>query len=138
VADNNVAPRTNLPVISIIAAVSLVGLAIVALIFVHLDDRTTPVFLSVIGLIVTTVPSLIAAAYAERVSKDVRNGVVEDKVRTATKDALAEHGVVTRDGPFVAASTEALLRLLQETHDRAQDGSPRPKSTDTTEGGKTP
>lgn len=127
---NDIPSRTNLPVVSLLAAVSLIGIAVVALIFVHLDDRTTPVFLSLIGLIVTTVPSLIAAAYAERVSKDVRNGVVEAKTKTAVKEALNEHQVVTRDGPFVAASTEALLRVLA-------DRGVTPTPTDTgTEGGK--
>ena len=73
-----------------------------------------------IGLAVTTVPSLIAAGYAERNAKDIRNGTVTEKVRVGTHQAIMEAGVVTKDAPAVhaamtaqAASTAALTALLQ-------------------------
>lgn len=73
-----------------------------------------------VGLVVTTIPSLIAAGYAERTSRDVRNGTVTEKARQGTRKAIEEAGVVTRDGPVVeaaltsqAASTAALTALLE-------------------------
>jgi uncharacterized membrane protein len=108
--------HVNLPLYSLLTAGFLVALAVIALIFVKADNNTTPVLISIVGLIATTVPSLIAAAYAERTNRDIRNGVVEEKVKSATKEALVEHQVVTRDGPFVGASTQALLDLLAQRH----------------------
>jgi hypothetical protein len=64
-----------------------------------------------VGLIVTTVPSLIAAGFAERASRDIRNGVVKDKVA----DALEETGVaqVARDaGETTPAALKALTMLI--------------------------
>lgn len=75
-----------------------------------------------IGLVVSTIPSLIAAAFSERVARDVRNGTVTEKARKGAHMALAEAGVVTREGPVAraaleanAAHTAALLALLAET-----------------------
>lgn len=73
-----------------------------------------------VGLVVTTIPSLLAAGYAERASRDVRNGTVTEKARQGAHKAISEAGVVTREGPAVqaamtaqAASTAALTALLQ-------------------------
>ncbi len=73
-----------------------------------------------VGLVVTTIPSLLAAGYAERTSRDVRNGTVQEKARQGTRQAIEDAGVVTRDGPAVSAaiaaqsaSTAALTALLQ-------------------------
>lgn len=122
---------TNLPVYSLIAAVVFVGLAVAALVFVPADDvRITQVVL-LVGLVVSTVPSLIASAYSERTSRDVRNGVLVDQVKVGTKQALTEHGVVTRDGPYVHATTQALLDLLSQRHGTEQTADPdRPLTTE--------
>lgn len=112
----NTPVRVNLPLASLVTAVTLVAIAVVALILVKPGAETTPVLISIVGLIVSTVPSLIAAAYSERTSRDIRNGVVEAKMKTAARQALEEHQVLTRDGPFVGASTQALLDLLAQRH----------------------
>lgn len=82
-------PTQNLPVWSLGSAVILVAMAIVGLGIIDLDENSSPIFLMIVGLIVTTVPSLISAAYSERISRDIRNGTVTEKV----KDALDEKGV---------------------------------------------
>lgn len=112
-------PGTNLPVFSLLAAVAFLALGVAALIFV--DASRMPQVLILIGLVASTIPSLIASAYAERTNRDLRNGVVEAKVKSGVKDALVEHQVVTRDGPYVAASTQALLEILQQRHGDSTD-----------------
>lgn len=77
----------NLPVYALAAAVVLVLAALGSLLFVDPESKSTPQLYIVVGLIVTTVPSLIAAAFAERVSRDVRNGTLKGKV----VDALDEY-----------------------------------------------
>lgn len=114
----------NLPIYSLIAAVLFVGLAVVALVFVPQDDQRMTQVVLLIGLVVSTVPSLIAAAFSERVSRDVRNGVAAEQARRGAAAALADHGVVTRDGPYVAATTQALLDLLAQRHGDHQTAGP--------------
>lgn len=68
-----------------------------------------------VGLVVTTIPSLIAAAFAERTSRDVRNGTVTEKARQGTHKALAEAGVTTvaSQAPQTVAALQALTNLLE-------------------------
>lgn len=70
-----------------------------------------------IGLVVTTIPSLIAAAFAERNAKDIRNGTVTEKARQGAHRALAEAGVTTvaSQGPQTAAALQSLEQLLRQT-----------------------
>lgn len=90
----------NTPLYALIAAVLLVALALGTLLLIDSEKSTTPVFLTVIGLIVTTVPSLIAAAFAERASRDIRNGTLRSKVTEALVDAgVAEPAPLPVDGP---------------------------------------
>lgn len=125
VADHTPTNRaTNLPVLSLGAAVLFVALAVLALVFVPKDDQRLTQVVLLVGLVVSTVPSLIASAYSERTSKDMRNGVMVDQVKTGARQALVEHNVVTRDGPYVAATTQALLDILQTRHGASTDTSP--------------
>lgn len=78
-----------MPLWSLGSAVVLVAMCLGFLSFAHLDEASTPIAITVIGLVVTTVPTLIGAAFAERASRDIRNGTVTTKV----KDALEETGV---------------------------------------------
>lgn len=92
-------------VIMVIAAVVLVLFA---------NPATAPSLSVVIGLLVTTVPSLVAAVFSERAAKDIRNGVLTEKVVKGTKQALQEHGVVVRDGPAATAALTALAQILEK------------------------
>lgn len=124
---------TNVPLYSLLTAVALVGLGVLALIFVKPGEATTPQLVIIIGLVATAVPACIGAAFAERTSRDVRNGVLIQQVKTGATQALVEHNVVTRDGPYVAASTQALLDLLGERHGTASgQDAPRTLTTEET------
>jgi hypothetical protein len=93
---------------------------------VFVDASRMPQVVILMGIVASTIPSLIASAYAERTNRDLRNGVVEAKTQIGASRALVEHAVVTRDGPFVAASTQALLDLLAQRHgdQPTADGTP--------------
>lgn len=75
-----------------------------------------------IGVVISTFPSLVAAMFAERASRDIRNSVLRDQVKAGTHDALAEAEVVTRDGPASTLAMESLAELLKEKRDRDNDG----------------
>lgn len=106
----------NTPVWSLVTAVMLVGFAVVTLVFADFDDERTPYIVMVLGLIVTTVPSLISSVFAERASRDIRNGVVVEKTREGATEALHETGVsnVANVNP---AAIEAITRILIERED---------------------
>lgn len=99
----------NTPLYSLTAAVAFMGFAVVMVIFTDPDDKEYVTLL--IGLIVTSIPSLIASAFSERASRDIRNGVVQNKV----EEALENTGVakVARDiERTTPASLDALSMLL--------------------------
>lgn len=56
---------------------------------------------AVIALIAANIPGLIAALYAEKTSRDIRNGTVVEKSREGTVKALADTDVVSHDHPAV-------------------------------------
>ncbi len=63
----------------------VLGLIVFAVVLVFNSNEATQNTLTiVVGLLVTTIPSVIAAGYSERASRDLRNGVVG----TAVTDAL--------------------------------------------------
>jgi hypothetical protein len=107
--------RTNLPVFTLGAAVILVMLAILGFIFIPAGNVVAQE--SLIGLIVTTVPSLIAAAFAERTGRDVRNGVMEQKVKDGATKALQDTGVtdVVNASGRGASSAAAIQALTAST-----------------------
>ena len=90
---------TSLPVATIGAVVILIAIvaaAIVALgISGNANAETTPWIVAVIGIVATTIPGLIAAGFAERAAKDIRNGTVTEKAKIGTVQALVETGVTT-------------------------------------------
>lgn len=103
--------KTNLPLFTLGAAVILIALLILALIFIPARNQLTTDLLvtSVMG----SIPGLIAAAYSERNSRDMRNGVVEQKVKDGATKALKETGVTdvveaSGRGASSAAAVEAL------------------------------
>lgn len=126
-------PGGNFPRAALTAAACLVGLvvALVAILAVSgsLNDKATPLVVSIIGMVAGVVPGLVAATYAERASRDIRNGTVVEKaregavkafhdpqakaqVRQAAVQALEDAQVVTRVGPVVTAEVAALAELV--------------------------
>lgn len=79
----------------------------------------------IIPVLVGLIPGLLAAGYAERTNRDVRNGVVQHKAKEGAKEALAETGVtavVNNSASASIAYTDALnthtaaLKLLVESN----------------------
>ncbi len=106
----------NRPIYSLVAAIILVALVIVALIVVPHERNDQ--LLIVVGLIVSTVPSLLAAGFAERTARDVRNGVVQQKAREGAQQALDDSGVTdvvnaTQRGASTVAAIAALSQLTE-------------------------
>lgn len=100
----------NAPVLSIGAAVLFIIGAVAVVVSGHGDAGGGAL---IVGLVVSTIPSLIAAAFAERVSRDVRNGTVTEKARQGAHKALAEAGVVTNNGAVTNAALQSLEQLLR-------------------------
>lgn len=105
----------NLPLYSLTAVILFVAFGVTGAVVADNDN----VLQLMIGLIITTVPSLIAAAFAERASRDIRNGVVKDKV----KEGLHETGVseMARLNPDDIRRINALLLNLQSEDDKRVD-----------------
>lgn len=74
-----------------IVAASVVALAIAG----KVNAETTPWIVAVMGIVTTTIPSLIAAGFAERAAKDIRNGTVTEKAKIGSVQALLETGVTS-------------------------------------------
>lgn len=111
--DNNVPPRhvkPNAPHVAIIATVVLVLGGLGAALLAE-DERSLQL---IIGLVISTVPALVAAAYAERASRDIRNGTVTQKAREGTTRALRDTGMVeaTSQAMAMAIVAELLRRNL--------------------------
>ena len=77
------------PVYSLIAATVFVALALVGILLIPEGNNLLVVMIT---LIAGTVPSLVAAAFSERASHDIRNGVLKDKVKEAVTEVNGENG----------------------------------------------
>lgn len=122
------APRTALMAAAVLLGLAVTLVAILAMTG-SLNDRSTPLVVAIVSMVVTTVPGLVAATYAERASRDLRNGTVVEKarqgavkafhddqakasMREAAGHALEDRQVVTRVGPVVTAEVAALAELV--------------------------
>lgn len=103
--------QPNLPLYSLVAAVVFVVTGAGLAVFAPENNQNAAML---IALLVSTLPSLVAALFAERSSRDIRNGVMTEKAREGASQAIQEHGVVTRDGPAATASIQALTELLKQ------------------------
>lgn len=82
------AKRANVPVLALIALAVFVIAGVVLALMSNPDNQVSTQGL--MAIIVTSIPSLIGAIYAERVARDVRNGVLQQKVKDGAREALAE------------------------------------------------
>lgn len=108
--------KKGIPLLATVTAIAFLIAATVLILFSKPGEH--PGSMTVIGLIVTTIPSLIAAAFAERASRDIRNGVVEEKAKEGAKQALDEKGVTevveaSQRGATTVLAMQALTRLLE-------------------------
>lgn len=82
--------RDNRPMLAVVAALGMLLVVLALLLFVDFDENTTPIVVTVVLAIATTVPSVLAAAFAERAARDIRNGVLEGKAREGARQAIEE------------------------------------------------
>lgn len=106
-----ISSKTNLPLFTLGAVCVLVALGIIAAIFIPARNQSTVDLL--VTMIIASVPGMIGAAYSERNSRDMRNGVLEQKAKDGATKALQETGVTdTVDasgrGAVAAKAIEAL------------------------------
>lgn len=104
----------RIPLYSLIATAIFVIAAVILLLFAP-EGRET-MFLSVFA---STIPALVAAFAAERASRDIRNGVVEEKARAGATSALRDTGVTevvesTQRGQSSIVAMQALAELLKQ------------------------
>lgn len=109
--------RTNTPLYSFLSLVVFVGAMVALIVTDHASDSGV-----LLAVVVSTLPSLVAAISSERTARDIRNGVVQDKARQGAHEAIAEAEVLTRPGPVVqshlqaqTAQLAALTAMLQAT-----------------------
>lgn len=78
----------HLPLYATVSIVVMVIAATFLLIFAN--PASAPSLVIVVGMIATTIPSLVAAVFSERTNRDLRNGVLKDKVKEGAAEALEE------------------------------------------------
>lgn len=108
--------KKGTPVLAVITVIAFLFTAVVLILFSNPSE--SPETMTVIQLVVMTVPGLIAAAFAERASRDIRNGVIEEKAKEGAKQALDEKGVTevveaSQRGATTVLAMQALTRLLE-------------------------
>jgi uncharacterized membrane protein len=84
------AKKSKVPLYATICIVAMVIAAVVLILFS--DAAQQAPLATILGLFVTCVPALIAAFYSEKMSKDMSNGAVSDKVEQAVTKALEKKG----------------------------------------------
>lgn len=99
----------NAPHLALLSAVVLVVTGIVAALVA--DDKVS--LTALLALIGTTVPSLVAAAFAERASRDIRNGTVVEKARQGAEKALQDTGVEQVAREIDPAALNVLIGMLE-------------------------
>lgn len=107
----------RVPLYALIAAVIFIIAAVVLAVIAPPDSESTVI---VIGLIASTIPSLVAAFASEKTNRDIANGVLTEKARVGTRQALDETGlteIAATSGATQSAALEALTQILQERKD---------------------
>ena len=61
--------------------VGLLAVTVVSISLVNPNTDPTPWIIAIIGIVSATIPGIVAAFFAERVSHDIRGDTLKDKVR---------------------------------------------------------
>ncbi len=81
---------TDIPVVAVGAVVILVGFMTLLILGLgvsgRLDANSTPFLVTLLGLVGSTVPGLLAAGFAERASRDIRDGAVKESLTVALEE----------------------------------------------------
>jgi hypothetical protein len=101
---------------AVVALVAILGAIIVGVSVTEgIDSTSTPILAGLLAVISSTIPSILALIKVEQVHNDIKNGVVQDKVKAGTIQALREENIVTRDGPMSTTALDALAEILKAT-----------------------
>lgn len=73
--------RTSAPIWAFLSIITFVGSAVVLSLTGHDNSILLPVLLS-------QIPSVVAALFSERAARDIRNGVVEEKAHAGASSAM--------------------------------------------------
>lgn len=112
----------KLPLITMVTACVFLICGVILVILSRPEQQ--PSTLIVLGLIVSAVPGLIAASFAERTNRDIRNGTVVEKAREGAVKALQQTGVtnaIEQNVPVTNAALLALAKLIELNTTATQD-----------------
>lgn len=111
----------NVPLFSIIAATVFLSLAVILVIFADPHNIET---VTLIGFILSTIPSILASVFSEKSNKAITNGVVQEKARLGTTQALQETGITSaanQANDSTRLAMEALTELLKQHNQKGGD-----------------
>jgi hypothetical protein len=94
-------------IIGAVAAVTIAGIAF------GLDEKTTPIVVTVLGIAASVLPSVLALIKVDQVHTEVTNGNMERKILAGAEKAIENKEVLTRDGPVVSTQLAAIQHLLE-------------------------
>lgn len=107
------APRNknNLPLYTFILAGLMLIAAVLAIVFApNANDAH-----SLVEFVILSFPGFVAAGFGERNHRDIRNGVVQEKVKQGALDAFKESGVqATVDAAGRGEATNLAMQALAE------------------------
>ena len=122
---------TKIPLYALIATIAFVISAVLLVIFAPPENQGA---ITLIGLFVSTLPSLVAAFASERASRDIRNGVVEYKAKTGALQALDETGVTSAVQEGQTTTATALTALTKILENQSVSNAPLTKEVGTNNG----
>ena len=91
-------PNQSTPIYSLGALTLFLTFATILILTDHADTGSG---LAILTVLIANTPGMIAAIFSERASRDIRNGVVMDKARQGSVEALADTGLVEQSHPEV-------------------------------------
>lgn len=77
---------------AVVTLVTIAAAAIFVLAFADDYNNTAPMVTSLLTVIGTAVPAILALATSERTRKDLHNGVVKDKLKEAVEELHRDEG----------------------------------------------
>ena len=92
--------------------------------------------LTLLAIVLGNLPGAIAAIYAERTSRDVRNGVVVDKSRQGAVAALADTQLVPEDNEAVQSARAEIERHQHGTRRREESDQESDQESGDEKGGR--
>jgi hypothetical protein len=97
--------------VSIVLGIVALGVAVIGF---GLDESTSPIIVTILGIFSASIPSILALVKVSQVHTELTNGNLKANVQEATENAIENKQVLTRDGPVVAAQLATIETLLQE------------------------